>query len=338
METESSGTENPQEETTTDKTGRPPQIEITAAPKLLQLQNFIKGVVKETFELRNTRNGTRVLTRSLVDFAAVKSYLETHNLPYFTYYPKSLKSIKAVIRHLPTNTPAQDISDGLIDLGFDIISVKQMTTTSQSTSERAQTTNLPLFLIMLSRTSKSQEIFKLTALCHIAVRVETYRAQNGLTQCHNCQQFGYVWANCKQPPRCLWCGGSHLHKECLERENAASTPACCNCSLLEGENPYPANYRGCRYAKEELQKKNTQRAPKATTGRVFSSNRTSPGVSFTAALRGKAQRVLQEPQELSAAQQAAEKQSAPAPAQPRQSGQSVRAQVKFSMTCCEWLL
>jgi hypothetical protein len=35
-------------------------------------------------------------------------------------------------------------------------------------------------------------------------------------QCHNCQQFGHVWANCKQPPRCLWCG-RHFHKDCPEK-------------------------------------------------------------------------------------------------------------------------
>jgi hypothetical protein len=74
-----------------------------------------------------------------------------------------------------------------------------------------------LILITLPRTAKSQEIFRLTALCHIAIRVEAYRAQNCLMQCHNCQQFGHVWANCKQPPRCLWCGGGHLHKECPEK-------------------------------------------------------------------------------------------------------------------------
>jgi hypothetical protein len=69
----------------------------------------------------------------------------------------------------------------------------------------------------LPRTTKFQEISLLTSLCHIAIRVEAYGAQNGLTQCHNCQQFGHVWANCKQPPRCLWCGGGHRHKECLEK-------------------------------------------------------------------------------------------------------------------------
>jgi hypothetical protein len=39
----------------------------------------------------------------------------------------------------------------------------------------------------LSRTPKSQEIFRLPSLCHIAIRGEAYRNQSSLTQCHNCQ-------------------------------------------------------------------------------------------------------------------------------------------------------
>jgi hypothetical protein len=45
---------------------------------------------------------------------------------------------------------------------------------------------------------------------------------------------------------------------------------------------HPANYRGCRHAKEELQKNKSQRGPKTTTGRVFISDLTTPGISFTA--------------------------------------------------------
>jgi hypothetical protein len=157
-------------------------------------------------------------------------------------------------------------------------------TTRRSPSEG--TRNLPLFLITIPRTAKSQEIFKLNSLCHISIRVETYRAQSGLTQCHNCQQFGHVWANCRQPPRCMWCGGGHMHKECHEKENTLPTQVCCNRQMVEGEKPHPANYRGCRHAKEELQREKIQRAPKPTTGRVFSSNTVIPGVSFAAALRG----------------------------------------------------
>jgi hypothetical protein len=65
----------------------------------------------------------------------------------------------AVIRHLPHNTPAEEISDGLVSRGFDVISVKQMTATRRSPSDKSTPINLPFFLITLLRTTKSQDIF-----------------------------------------------------------------------------------------------------------------------------------------------------------------------------------
>jgi hypothetical protein len=73
-------------------------------------------VVKEEFEFRTTRNGTKIITRGVVDFLGVKSHFETNNLSYFIFYPKSENPIKAVIRHLPVNTPAEDICDALVSL------------------------------------------------------------------------------------------------------------------------------------------------------------------------------------------------------------------------------
>jgi hypothetical protein len=43
--------------------------------------------------------------------------------------------MKALIRHLPHNTSAEDISDGPVSLGFDVISVKQMIASRRSTPE-----------------------------------------------------------------------------------------------------------------------------------------------------------------------------------------------------------
>jgi hypothetical protein len=63
------------------------------------------------------------------DYSAVRTHLESKNINYFTFYPKSQKPIKAVIWHLPSNTPAEDISNSLVSLGFDVISVKQLTST-----------------------------------------------------------------------------------------------------------------------------------------------------------------------------------------------------------------
>jgi hypothetical protein len=83
----------------------------------------------------------------------------------------------------------------------------------------------------------------------------------------------------------LWCGGGHLHKECPKKGNTSSTPVCCNCHLAKGEKAHPANYRGRRYV-EEIQKRKSQKTPKTTTRRMFSSNLATPGVTFAAALQG----------------------------------------------------
>jgi hypothetical protein len=44
------------------------------------------------------------------------------------YLLQNQNHVKAVIRHLPHSTPAEDIYDGLMKLGFDVIPVKEMIT------------------------------------------------------------------------------------------------------------------------------------------------------------------------------------------------------------------
>jgi hypothetical protein len=118
----------------------------------------------------------------------------------------------------------------------------------------------------------------------------------------------------------MWCGGGHLHKECPEKENAASIPACSNCRLAEGEKLHLANYRGCRHAKE-LQKRKLQATPKPTPRRVFSS--TTPGVFFATAVRGSA--VQHQTRQVPAAEPAAEVKTTSPRAPHQKPGQSVPA-------------
>jgi hypothetical protein len=57
----------------TSQAGRPPPIIITAATNLLQLQKKQRVFVKGSVEFRNTRNGTRVVTKELSDFSVIKA-------------------------------------------------------------------------------------------------------------------------------------------------------------------------------------------------------------------------------------------------------------------------
>jgi hypothetical protein len=58
-----------------------------------------------SFELRNTRNGIKMLAQEMADYSAIMRHIDARTLLYFTYHPKSLKP---VIRHLPEDTPAED--------------------------------------------------------------------------------------------------------------------------------------------------------------------------------------------------------------------------------------
>jgi hypothetical protein len=73
----------------------------------------MKIVVSGYFEFHSTRNGTRVITISMADFQSVKSHFDSQNLSYYSFFPKSEKYLKAVIRHLPHNNLAEDVSDCL---------------------------------------------------------------------------------------------------------------------------------------------------------------------------------------------------------------------------------
>jgi hypothetical protein len=62
MDTDASGTKaTSNEEAVPGETGRPPPIIPTSTTNLIQLQKQVKCVVKENFEVRSTRNGTRVI-------------------------------------------------------------------------------------------------------------------------------------------------------------------------------------------------------------------------------------------------------------------------------------
>jgi hypothetical protein len=75
MDTDAADAEATTHEAVPEKAGRPPPIILTAKTNLIQLQKQLKNVVKSDFEFRNTRNGNRVITKSMADFEAVKSHL-----------------------------------------------------------------------------------------------------------------------------------------------------------------------------------------------------------------------------------------------------------------------
>jgi hypothetical protein len=101
--------ESPTSETqqTSNKAGRPPPIILTSAINLIKLQRHIRDIVKGDFDFRNTRSGSRIITKEMEDIYSIRKYLEGKNLSHFTFFHKSEKPIKAVILQLPTPKTSQ---------------------------------------------------------------------------------------------------------------------------------------------------------------------------------------------------------------------------------------
>jgi len=54
--------------------------------------------------------------------------------------------------------------------------------------------------------------------------------------------------------------GRKFYRDCPRKNNENSAPRCSKCTLKEGENQHPSNYRGCRHAREESLHRIVERA------------------------------------------------------------------------------
>jgi hypothetical protein len=128
-------TDDEQQEST-NQAGRPPPSILTSVTYLIQLHKQLKGILKDSSEFRSARNGTRFVTKEMAHFSTAKSFFTFAKTILFYLLSKNKNPVKASVRHLPSITPAEELYKALVELAFDIMSVKHMTTTHRSPSEK----------------------------------------------------------------------------------------------------------------------------------------------------------------------------------------------------------
>lgn len=75
-------------------------------------------------------------------------------------------------------------------------------------------------------------------MIHTKVKVEEPYKPKVISQCTNCQDYGYIQHYCGYPPHCVRCGANHPSITCPNsREHP---PKCALCA-----SNHPANYKGC---------------------------------------------------------------------------------------------
>uniref|UniRef100_A0A2H8TR91 Nucleic-acid-binding protein from transposon X-element n=1 Tax=Melanaphis sacchari TaxID=742174 RepID=A0A2H8TR91_9HEMI len=141
------------------------------------------------------------------DFMAINSYLMEIEQEYYFYLPRSRQPFRVVLRHLHHTTPTTDIINCLDDLGHKVISITNIT---HSTNKLP----LPLFNIILVRNNNNHEIFKITKLLNSIIKFEYTKRQLGPPECHHCQKYGHTRNYCHRNPRCVKCGAEHFTENC----------------------------------------------------------------------------------------------------------------------------
>nr|CAH7718344.1 unnamed protein product [Callosobruchus chinensis] len=99
---------------------------------------------------------------------------------------------------------------------------------------------MPLIVVILPKTEKSQHVFNEYELLGLSIRVEVQKNSRLIGQCHRCQKYGHAQSYCTASPKCLKCAQDHMTHLCPQ--TGQEVRKCANC----GED-HPANSPTCRF-------------------------------------------------------------------------------------------
>ncbi|GFX04871.1 PRE_C2HC domain-containing protein [Trichonephila clavipes] len=173
------------------------------------------------------------------------------------------EGIKVVIKGLPRTTKTAEIHSDLLDLGYTLNKVTQLT--GNITKQL-----LPVFTISLPRNTFNENIFHLKTLGYLSITVEGFESR-GVIQCFQCNQFNHTAEHCHLTPKCLKCGEKHQTRDCQIKR--LDTPFCINCQV----HGHMANYSKCPLFPKPRKGTNTK------TNLIISNNFTRPNISYAQA-------------------------------------------------------
>lgn len=199
-------------------------------------------------KVRVNQENIRIRVDNLNDFKAINEYCIKNKVPAHSYDLPEERELKIVIRGLPIDMPEKDIFSHLMEFGFAPVHISRL-------RHRSQMKNMPLVLVRLPKTPKSQEIFQLAELSYFKIKIETLRRKQGSPQCYRCLGFFHNSRHCTRPFRCVKCGGNHQTNSTECKKTDPNTPA--KCALCGG--PHPASYGGCpMHPKNKASKPNSR--------------------------------------------------------------------------------
>ncbi|GFX61917.1 nucleic-acid-binding protein from transposon X-element [Trichonephila clavipes] len=213
--------------TTPRKTNQSNQSPKLPPPIMLLITDDLRSHLKTltgkmpTLRIKTAGKYVKLYTDTQPQHDTLKQLLEVLKYPFYTFTPKNERPIKVVIKGLPRSTTTAEIKSDLLDLGYTINKVTQLT---GNISKQL----LPVFTISLPRNTFNDNIFKLKTLGYLSITVEGFESR-GVIQCFQCNQFNHTAEHCHLTPKCLKCGEKHQTRDCQIKR--LDTPFCVNCKV-----------------------------------------------------------------------------------------------------------
>lgn len=215
----------------------PPPIFVRGVENYLDLCTALtEHIGVDNFFCKASTDRLKIQTSNPESYRSLIQFLKEQEAEFHTYQLKQDKPLRVVIRNLHPTTPVDTIKE---ELEVRLFEIRRVTNVLHKVTKIP----LPLFFVDLEPTTKSAEIFHLSALLHTKIKVEEPYKSKTISQCNNCQEYGHTKTYCGYPSRCVRCGSNHKSPDC---PNLRSDPP--KCALCAGE--HPASYKGCSIYKD----------------------------------------------------------------------------------------
>ncbi|GFX38288.1 nucleic-acid-binding protein from transposon X-element [Trichonephila clavipes] len=218
---------SPSKTNTTQPPKLPPPIMLLITDELRMHTKTLTSKMP-ILKIKAAGNYVKLYTDTQPQHDTLKQLLTELKYPFYSFTPKHERPIKVVIKGLPRTTKTTEIQSDLLDLGYTINKVTQLT---------GNITKQPLsvFTISLPRNDFNMNIFNLKTLGYLSITVEGFESR-GVIQCN---QFNHTAEHCHLTPKCLKCGENHQTRDCQIKK--LDTPFCVNCKV----HGHMANYSKC---------------------------------------------------------------------------------------------
>lgn len=161
--------------------------------------NTAKAIIARKIQIKSSRTTSeaiRLQPTTIADYRNLTKFLASKNMEYFTFRLPAENPLQVVIRGLPSSVNTDEVLNTVKSRNYPAIAAYRIR-------------NTPLITIHLERNEAGREIFHLTDLLYVKVKVEGKRRAPGSVQCHRCQKYGHSASGCNMDWRCFRCGENH---------------------------------------------------------------------------------------------------------------------------------